>query len=344
MRQHTRNGESMTTLVRGAAGSVGVHLAADRVNAGSVWRRIRFLLGHEAFRKSPITYSRRLIAWKAHCLLRTSAVVRMPEFGIKLFVPPVWRGTAKTIYVFRAAYEPELHVLTRFVSSGHVFVDVGANYGIYTAIASRLAGPAGRVISFEPATRAYAVLERNVGIGQMKNVSTFRLALSNQRGEMVLRVRDDPSMNAIARAPHTGEVFEPIRTSTLDVELVRENIRRVHMVKLDVEGAEELVLRGGASTLRTSRPVVLFEINAEAARALDLRPEGAWEMLREYGYRFFQLDRRRRMVEMKTVLAGGNVVGIHRSSSLLAREARLCDTMAVHASAAREEAGEAHDG
>jgi FkbM family methyltransferase len=348
----------MTLLVPGAGGPVRSKLAADRAYGSSIGRRIAFLLSHDVFRESPVKYSRRLIAWRARCLLRSSAVVRLPEFGIKLFVPPVWRGSAKIIYVFRAAYERELQLLNRLLSSGDVFVDVGANYGIYTSVASRVVGPAGRVISFEPATHAYAVLQRNIEIGALKNVSAFRLALSNQQGEMVLRLRDDSSMNAIAHATHMGEAFEAITTSTLDAELARDAVRRVHMLKLDVEGAEELVLRGASSALRTSTPVVLFELNAEAAKALDLQPDGAWNLLREYGYRFFQLDERRRIIEMRTMPAGGNVVAIHRSSAMLARQlarpavinidqriGARAEAIAfyVSAPAAREGPGEAHD-
>ena len=292
---------------------------ADRLPRSALLRRqIGFLLGHDAFRHNPVKHSGRLLVWRARCLLRSSAVIRVPELGIRLFVPPVWRGSAKILYVFRAAYERELQLLDRLLSSGEVFVDVGANYGIYTSTASRVVGPAGRVIAFEPATHAYAVLQRNIELGELKNVWAFRLALSNQRGEMVLRLRDDSSTNAIAPAAHGGEAFEPITTSTLDAELARQRIRHVHMLKLDVEGAEELVLRGASSALSRSAPIVLFEVNAAAAGSLGLRPDGAWNLLRDHGYRCFQLDECGRMNEIETIAAGGNVVAIHRSSARLA--------------------------
>lgn len=282
--------------------------------------RIAFLARHEAFRESPARCSRRLIAWRARCLLRSPAIVRIPELGVQLFVPPVWRGSAKMIYVFRAAYERELPLLHRLLSSGGLFVDVGANYGVYTAAASRVVGPSGRVLSFEPATEAYAVLQRNIDIGSLHNVSAFRVALSNEQRQMVLRLREDSSTNAIGVAPAAGEPFEPIVTSTLDAELAREMVRQVDLLKLDVEGAEELVLHGASLLLRRSRPVVLFEVNPDAAAALDLAPDGAWRLLRENGYRFFQLDERHRMSELGSVPNGGNVVAIHRSRDALASE------------------------
>ena len=284
----------------------------------SLHRQIAFLLGHEAFQQSPAKYTGRLIAWRARCLLRRSAVVSIPELGVQLFVPPIWRGSAKMIYVFRAACERELPLVQRLLSTGDVFIDVGANYGAYTMAASRAVGPSGRVLSFEPATQSYAVLQRNVQIGRCTNVTALRLGLSSRQQHMVLRLRDDSSTNAIAHAPRPGEAFERIVTSTLDAELERQAIQQVHMVKIDVEGAEELVLQGASALLRRSRPALLFEFNPEAATALGLTSDGAWRLLRDHGYRFFQLDARHGIDEIRSAPAGGNVLAIHRSRDALA--------------------------
>jgi FkbM family methyltransferase len=283
----------------------------------SLRRNITFLAQHEAFRHSPGKCAYRLLSWKAHCLLRTPATVSIPELGVRLFLPAVWRGSAKMIYVFRAAYERELPLLNRLLSAGQVFVDVGANYGVYTAAASQAVGPTGRVLSFEPATDAFAVLERNIRLGNVGNVAAFRMALSKDRQPMVLRLREDSSTNAIGAAPAEGEPFEPIVTSTLDAELARAGVDHVHLLKLDVEGAEEWVLRGAPEVLQRSKPSLLFEVNAEAAEMLGLHPQGAWHLLLDHGYRFFQLDDGHRMAERHTCPAGGNVVAIHRSREAL---------------------------
>jgi len=62
--------------------------------------------------------------------------------------PPA-KGFGKFIYALREYYEPELAYLERILSTGKVFIDVGANFGVYTLVASKLVGPSGKVISVE---------------------------------------------------------------------------------------------------------------------------------------------------------------------------------------------------
>ena len=61
------------------------------------------------------------------------------------------------------------------------------------------------------------------------------------------------------------------------------------MIKLDVEGAEELVLRGAKAIIAFSRPTILLEMNGAAAKRLGLSPWGAWQLLQGFGYRFFSM-------------------------------------------------------
>src|SRR5437016_1440902 len=107
-----------------------------------------FLRMHPAFRMAPMRTTLRLASWRARCLLRTAATVHLRRSGVRMYLPPNWRGVAKLIYAFRDNYEPELAYLERVLSPGKVFVDAGANFGIYTLLASRLEGGAGRSIPF----------------------------------------------------------------------------------------------------------------------------------------------------------------------------------------------------
>ena len=97
-----------------------------------------------------------------------------------MFLPPYWKGVAKLIYAFRDYYEPELTFLESLLSPGKVFVDAGANFGIYTAMASKTVGEAGRVISFEPSARAFPVLRHNIALNGFRNVQAFPMALGDQ--------------------------------------------------------------------------------------------------------------------------------------------------------------------
>ena len=73
-----------------------------------------------------------------------------------------WRGVEKLIFVFRENYESELAFLESALLPGKTFVDVGANSGIYALAASRIVGPSGRVIAFEPSLQSFPTLKTNI--------------------------------------------------------------------------------------------------------------------------------------------------------------------------------------
>jgi FkbM family methyltransferase len=85
--------------------------------------------------------------------------------------------------VAREDYERELARPDRFVQPGDVVVDGGASFGIYTVAAGRLAGVAGRALSFEPSPEAMVILHRNVALNHLGNVRLCQCALSDGDGE-----------------------------------------------------------------------------------------------------------------------------------------------------------------
>src|SRR5258708_23422563 len=135
-----------------------------------------FLRTYPAFRLASMQTTLRLASWRTRCLLRTAGTVHLRRSGVRMILPPNWRGVGKLIYAFRDYYEPELLYLERVLSPGKVFVDAGANFGIYTLLASKILGEGGRVISFEPSSRVFPVLRRNFALNGFKNVLSFPLA------------------------------------------------------------------------------------------------------------------------------------------------------------------------
>src|SRR6266480_962060 len=132
-----------------------------------------FLSVQQAFNLAPVRTTLRLASWRIRCLLGKAAIIDLRNWGVRMFLPPNWRGVAKLIYAFRDYYEPELAYLEKLLAPGKVFVDAGANFGIYTAMASKTVGEAGRVISFEPSARAFPVLQQNIVLNDFKNVLAF---------------------------------------------------------------------------------------------------------------------------------------------------------------------------
>jgi len=204
-----------------------------------------------------------------------------------MYLPAQWRGFGKYVFAFRENYERELIYLYKLLAPGSTFIDVGANMGIYTLVASRLVGEAGRVIAFEPSAQSFPLLRKNIALNGLTNVLALPEALSHEIGRTRLYHGPDPVSNSLGRGLSWDGDAEEVATETLDNVLHRTSLMRVDAIKIDVEGAEELVLRGALKTLTRVRPIIVFEINPGACSSLGLSPYGAMELLQSLGYNCF---------------------------------------------------------
>lgn len=277
----------------------------------------RYLRNHPAFRRAPALTLARLVRWKIHCALGIPATVNLDPWEVRLFLPPQWRGGGTTgIFALRHLYERELAYLERLISPGMVVVDAGANCGIYTVAAARLVGPSGKVLSFEPGSQAFSLLKKNIEINQFHNVRAYHAALCDKNGKARLYHNElGQTSFSLGYSKSACAEFEEVTTRTLDSVLEDEGAGQVGLVKLDVEGAEELVLRGVEKFLVHSRPKFILEMNAFATERLDLRRTGSWELLKSCGYDFFSLSDTgtpRQLNQPPAAEEITNVIAIHR--------------------------------
>lgn len=166
----------------------------------------------------------------------------------------------------------ELEFLRTFLRAGDIFVDVGANIGLFSLTAAFCFKDAGKVFAFEPAGQTFKRLKDNVTLNSHSNVHCFQLALSDETGEFPLFTSEDgyDAWNSFA-PPIAGKSFsrEFIQCDTWNHFARRYNlIGKVTMMKIDVEGLETRVLAGGLETLsRDDAPILQVEFTDEAARS-----------------------------------------------------------------------------
>ena len=189
---------------------------------------------------------------------------------------------------------PLTEVLLERLRPGMVFVDVGAHYGYHTLVASRLVGPDGRVFAFEPARRAFELLQRNVvGLG---NVEVVNAAVHSSCGAGDLH-DFGPGHSALSTLFATARVPDeerrtltattyPVRCTTLDDHLGAAGVVP-DVVKLDAEGSERAILEGMRGLLRHGRPLIALETGDYDGMA---SPETAAsiDFLESFGYRPFE--------------------------------------------------------
>jgi FkbM family methyltransferase len=262
-----------------------------------------------ALHRSTLRVLGRLAWWTVHCLLGIPATITVGKAGARLRLPPRLRrgGGSTGIYVLREDYEPEFGFFQSQLSQGMVVVDGGANLGIYTVAASKLVGQSGKVLSFEPGLVPFQELQSNVDLNNADNVRTFRVALSDHNGSAHLYQSTAGLVAAHLAFPGDsntgGDEYEDVTLRTLDDVLDAEGIDKVDMLKLDVEGVEELVLRGARSLFARAKPLVICEmwVTDSGQRV------GPWHFLSDYGYRFYSVDLNGQLVPIDSPRHGNNV-------------------------------------
>ncbi len=195
--------------------------------------------------------------------------------------------------IFQGKYESnELLAFGRLIRKGDVCIDVGGNVGIFSLNFARYCGELGSVYVFEPLRKNQLVIELAVEINGLRNVSIFPYALSNSDGEVVLEIPSIDGAYAFMRLADENNESRPltVRCLPLDGFIREQNIQRVDILKIDVEGAEKLVLDGGLELLRdpSRRPrVIMVELVDEFLARYGATVSEVLSMMHEIGYEAF---------------------------------------------------------
>lgn len=154
--------------------------------------------------------------------------------------------------------ESEFKRLEDWVCSGNWVLDIGANVGQYTAKFSKLVGPAGRVIAFEPVPRTFELLAANMAQLPAQNATLINAAVSDSMRIAGITI---PKFNAGLDNYYMANLTkEPTELSVLCLPVDSLNIpERITLIKVDVEGHEISALKGMEKLLRRDKPVLIVE-------------------------------------------------------------------------------------
>ncbi len=193
--------------------------------------------------------------------------------------------------------EHEMLGLADLIEPGSVCVDVGAAAGLYTLVMSRLAGPLGQVHSIEPLSFARPVWSKVLAARSAANVRHHALALAAEPGAGVMSVpigRFGPvtgrsfltggSYDLGSNAEFADHVSVEVPVSTLDCMCADACLTGLDFIKIDTEGAELQVLRGGERAIKEFRPAILVEIEARHAARYQCEPGDIVAWLAQRGY------------------------------------------------------------
>ena len=180
-----------------------------------------------------------------------------------------------------------------------VCIDAGANIGILSMYMSLFTKAT--IYAFEPIPETYSALVTNIERNNL-NIKSFCLALGDKSGKSIALF--DRKSNGGASFEYNSqkpdEIKIDIEVITLDDFVKKENIDRLDLLKMDVEGFEELVIRGGKETMERLKPDVVTEFCPTIIREKGLSSEGYFDTLRSYYKYIYFIDRpNMKLVTMK---------------------------------------------
>jgi FkbM family methyltransferase len=186
----------------------------------------------------------------------------------------------------------DIDLCGRLLGPGDVFVDGGANVGLFTLVAAQRVGRTGKVVAFEPGRSVRLRLMENLVLNGFSQVEVVPFALSCAPGQAGFRVFEIGAAALNHLAPVDGEHgdLETVALTTLDAALIPHDRDRLTLIKLDLEGAEHDALLGAEQILRDRRPDILLEIEPTHLRRMGASAGSIGDLLSRHGYRFYRRD------------------------------------------------------
>ncbi len=216
--------------------------------------------------------------------------------GCKMYVHGASEYEASDELVFTEGYEREQTTLfKKVVKEGMTVVDIGANIGYYTLIASKIVGVSGKVMSFEPEPSNLRLLLQNIEVNGCTNVEPLSYAVADKLARKRLYL-SNPGEHSLYTSGDKYIVVNVIKLDSL--------IHQVDVIKMDVEGAELPALIGMADLVKNNDVKLFTEFYPDGFQRAGCTPREFWDKLVEYGFTFIYLiDERKRKVELTDYLS-----------------------------------------
>lgn len=196
-----------------------------------------------------------------------------------LILPAVEKKETDVMFRILHSLESEKKELTIF--------DVGANVGYYSLLFCKTF-PHSRIYAFEPSGATYGRLVANIHLNRMNRITPYNFGLADLPGP-----RDFYFCSEIQTASSLADTIQNVKKTkitcdfdTLD-HFCSENKKFPDFIKCDVEGAEFLVVKGGISVIRETKPVMMFELLRKWMKCFGKHPNDIIGILAETGYRCF---------------------------------------------------------
>lgn len=260
--------------------------------------------------------------------LLSDRIIEIPVAGGKALVD-LGDWTTPNVILGRG-WEPQLlHLCKSCIDPGDTIFDIGAHSGIYTVLFGSLAGRNGKVYAFEPFPKNVELLKGTIALNSMeKNSFVECVALSDKPGKLSFypfkRERESsnprtyPGESGMLHSLIPGPGFSKdsaitVPANTLDHYTKNKNIEFVDFIKIDTEGAELKVIKGGRELLKRSKDVtMLIELHPVELRADNSSISDVINELDSLGFKIYRIGNKIQKIDRKSNVTGGHILCTRR--------------------------------
>jgi FkbM family methyltransferase len=241
-------------------------------------RRITYWLGDKAYG----TYSEADYAW------------HRDRWGMEMRLNPFYY-LDRSIIAFGTYDLPLHHFLEARLKPGMICFDVGANLGTMSLHIAKLVGRTGQVHAFEPVPAVRARLETHVARNNLRDtVRVVPAALSDRDGTATMVFANEATTNQgqgslVHREESVTEECQ-VPLTTVDAYVAANGLTRVDFMKIDIQGAEPLLLAGGKDVFGRMSPDLVMEVSPGDLAGLKCTPGDLYRLLEGYGYNIYNLN------------------------------------------------------
>lgn len=224
--------------------------------------------------------------------------------GVRLEAVAAWGGrfncelhdfVPSRVFYF-GYWEPNLTgLLMRRLVEGDVFIDVGANIGYFTVLASKLVGSTGSVVAVEASPSIYRRLQDDIALNSAVNVRAINVAVSDREGTVSIYAGPDENRGATSLKQQRGGSYEAdVRAAPLLDLIEPSELARARMMKIDVEGVELPILMDLLANIDRypARMDIVVEVSPDAMREAGSSLATVIEQFQAHGYNWYVLENR----------------------------------------------------
>lgn len=187
--------------------------------------------------------------------------------GYQMYVIPKDKGISEELSMFKIHEPLNTKCLSEQLEEGMICLDIGANLGYFAFLESSRVGKSGKVIAVEPVPLTFKLFEKNKKLQKNKNISSYNFAFSNKEGTVDFFISNSSNWSRVVREknPYHGDKGEivKINSHTIDNFLEELELKKLDLIRVDLEGYEFEIFEGANNTLAKLKPMLQIEVHRD---------------------------------------------------------------------------------